>query len=298
MSLILRLRNLVIVVLLLAAACVHLLRLDTRALLWLQESSVSAEQRADELWLPGYRAVLQVAVPGFEQEEFSDLSYNPASNTLFTVSGKQPLLIELSVEGKLLRSIPVIGAANLEGVAVMEDGYLALTDERQQNLTIFHVDSSTRTLNTAQAAQQIALPPTQDANKGYEGLAWDKPNQRLLLGKEKYPPQLFSLAADGHKVTGELQALADLGNIIGDLSGLSVDPRSGQILALSQQSHLLLALNGQYQPRNFIALLRGLNGLEHYIPQAEGVAMDALGNLYMVSEHNLFYVFQRPSQSQ
>ena len=78
-----------------------------------------------------------------------------------------------------------------------------------------------------------------------------------------------------------------------DLAALTVDPRSGHIVALSQESHLLVELDEHYDPRNFIALLRGLNGLEHHIPQAEGVALDEAGNLYLVSERNLFYVFRK-----
>lgn len=282
-----------IVLLLVAATTIHLMRLDARALLWLQESRASPVERAAGLWLPGYKAVQQIAVPGFEAEEFSDLSYNPASNTLFTVSGKQPLLIELSLDGQLLRSIPIVGAANLEGVAVMEDGYLAVSDERQHNLTIFRVDADTQALNTEQAVQQIDLGHAEDPNKGFEGLAWDKFSQRLLLGKEKYPVMLYSLPVTGHTVTGALQELAPLGGYMTDLAALTVDPRSGQILALSQESHLLVELDRQYQPHSFIALLRGLNGLDHYIPQAEGVALDAAGNLYMVSERNLFYRFEK-----
>jgi uncharacterized protein YjiK len=289
----------VLAVLLIASvAALHLMRLDARALLWLQESRATAEQRASGLWLPGYQAVLQIEVPGFEKEEFSDLSYNPATDTLFTVSGKQPLLIELSLEGQLLRSIPIIGAANLEGVAVLEDGYLAVTDERQHNLTIFKLDANTRELRTEQAVQQVDLGYSDSANKGFEGLAWDKRNQRLLLGKEKNPLLLFGLPSDGRKVTGPLQELGPLDAHMTDLAALAVDPRSGQILALSQESHLLLSLNQQYQPQSFIALLRGLNGLDHYIPQAEGVALDGAGNLYMVSERNKFYAFRQVPAAQ
>lgn len=275
------------------SGAVHFLRLDTRALLWMAESHSSAEERATSLWLPGYRAVLQTRVPGFEQEEFSDLAYNPASGTLFTVSGKQPLLIELSRAGKVLRSIPVLGASNLEGVAVLEDGCMAIADERQHKLSIFRIDAGTTVLHSERFDQQIDLGHAEDPNKGFEGLAWDKRHQRLLLGKEKYPVMLYGLPVAGYRVTAPLQELADLGDHMTDLAALSVDPRSGHILALSQESHLLVELNERYQPRNFIALLRGLNGLEHYIPQAEGVAVGEDGTLYMVSEHNHFYVFRK-----
>ena len=104
---------------------------------------------------------------------------------------------------------------------------------------------------------------------------------------------VYGLASDGCRASGELHALVDLGDHMTDLAALTVDPRSGHIVALSQESHLLVELDEHYDPRNFIALLRGLNGLEHNIPQAEGVALDEAGNLYLVSERNLFYVFRK-----
>lgn len=284
-----------VAILLIALLTTYLLRWDERAWLWLQESIAPTEQHSTSLWLSGYEVAIQIEVPGFEEEEFSDLAFNPVTRTLFTVSGKTPLLIELSLEGKVLRSIPVIGAANLEGVAVMDDGYMAITDERQHNLSIFRLDASTKELHTDQFVQQVDLGHTEEPNKGFEGLAWDKRNQRFVLGKEKYPVMIYSLPSDGRKVTGELQELASMESYMTDLSALTLDPRSGNILVLSQESHLLVELDEQYQPSEFIALLRGLNGLDHTIPQAEGVALDDVGNLYMVSEHNLFYVFHKES---
>lgn len=284
-----------VAILLVALVATYLLRWDERAWLWLEESTAPTEQHSTSLWLSGYEAAIQIEVPGFEEEEFSDLAFNPVTRTLFTVSGKKPLLIELSLEGKVLRSIPVIGAANLEGVTVMDDGYMAITDERQHNLSIFRVDASTKELHTEQFVQQVDLGHTEEPNKGFEGLVWDKRNQRFLLGKEKYPVMIYSLPSDGRKVTGELQELASMERYMTDLSALTLDPRSGNIVVLSQESHLLLELDEQYQASEFIALLRGLNGLDQTIPQAEGVALDDVGNLYMVSEHNLFYVFHKES---
>ena len=175
----------------------------------------------------------------------------------------------------------------------MDDGLIAITDERQHSLYILRLLPDSRELRIDQALQRVDLGYADDANKGFEGLAWDRANQRFLLGKEKRPIALFSLATDGQKVTGELQELRDLGGIITDLAGLTVDPRSAHVLVLSQESHLLVELNKDYQPSNYIALLRGLHGLQHFIPQAEGVALDADGNLYIISERNLFYVFKK-----
>ena len=290
----LTLRNFIIIVLLLLLALAgYLMRWDARIGLWIGEAQTGAPMRATQLWLPGYTAVTQIEVPGFEKEEFSALAYDPASDTLFTVSGKRPLLIELSLEGKVLRSIPITGAANLEGVAVLGDGYMAISDERQHNLSIFRINADTRALDVKEFVQQVDLAPVGESNKGFEGLAWDARNQRFLLGNEKNPLALYELASDGRKITGKLRELASLGSLMTDLSGLTVDPKSGHILALSQESHLLVELAADYRPLNFIALLRGLHGLEHFIPQAEGVALDVAGNLYIVSERNLFYVFHK-----
>ena len=77
------------------------------------------------------------------------------------------------------------------------------------------------------------------------------------------------------------------------VGALSVDPRTGHILALSAQSRLLLELDEKGEPVSFISLLGGQSGLESRIPRAEGVAMDEEGTIYMVSEPNLFYVFRK-----
>ncbi|MCY1538880.1 putative protein YjiK [compost metagenome] len=78
-----------------------------------------------------------------------------------------------------------------------------------------------------------------------------------------------------------------------NLSALSIDPRTGHLLVLSAQSNLLLELDEQGEPVSFISLLGGMNGLESRIPRAEGVAMDESGDIYVVSEPNLFYVFRK-----
>ncbi|MEK1907878.1 MAG: SdiA-regulated domain-containing protein [Pseudomonas sp.] len=270
------------------------LHLDDRTALWFNEYRQTPEERAASIWLPGYKATLQgKPLAGLENDEASDLAYNPVTRTLFTVTGKKPMLVELSREGEVLRRIDLKGFANPEGVAVLENGNIAITDERRRNLTIFELNPLSHELNLADG-KPFDLGFPESGNKGFEGIAWDPAQRRLLLGKEREPTAMFSLASDGDRLlSNTLLPLPGYALGLRNVSALSVDPRTGHLLVLSAQSNLLLELDENGQPLSFISLLGGLNGLEARIPRAEGVAMDEAGNIYMVSEPNLFYVFHK-----
>ncbi|MNF42540.1 SdiA-regulated [compost metagenome] len=277
-----------------AAALTRYMHWDDRALVWLGEQQLSQEQRAASIWLPGYKAVLQgKPLAGLENDETSDLAYNPVTGTLFTVTGKSPTLVELSRDGEVLRRIPLKGFSNPEGVAVLEGGHVAVTDERRRTLSIFELDPKTRELS-ADSVPEFDLGFPESGNKGFEGIAWDPAQGRLLLGKERGPTAMFSLGSDGNQGLGAvLRPLPSYGLGMRNLSALSIDPRTGHILVLSAQSNLLLELDELGQPVSFISLMGGLNGLDSNIPRAEGVAMDESGDIYVVSEPNLFYVFRK-----
>ncbi len=207
---------------------------DDRAGLWWKESQASQQQRDESIWLPGYRVVIDAKpLQGLEEDETSDLAYNPATRTLFTVTGKRPLLVELSLTGDVLRTIPLLGLSNPEGVAVLENGNVAVTDERRNTLTIFHVDPQTAELSTKSLAE-FPLGNIGKKNKGFEGIAWDPRQQRLLLSKERDPMTLFSWKSDGGpSLSGAMTALPSDDLYMRNVSALSVDPRTGHTLVLS-----------------------------------------------------------------
>lgn len=267
---------------------------DDRGLLWLQERFESQSEQQASIWLPDYKVDIDAKVlPGMAEDEASDLAYDSQRKTLFAVMGKHPFLVELSLDGEVLRKIPLKGWSNPEGVAVLADGRLAIVDERDHLMTLVSLDDSTQALNIADFPQ-YDLGRSDNQNKAFEAIAWDPRRQRIVLGEER-PPRLFSWSTDGRSaLTGDKQPLPNDELDLRNLSALGIDPRTGHMLVLSADSNLLLELNEQGEQVSFMTLLGGFNGLEKRIPRAEGVAMDEHGTLYIVSEPDLFYRFRKP----
>ncbi|MDF0729388.1 SdiA-regulated domain-containing protein [Pseudomonas entomophila] len=266
---------------------------DDRGLLWIKERFESSAERQESIWLPDYVVDIDAKrLPGMEDDEASDVTFNPQTRTLFAVMGKNPFLVELTLDGDVLRKMPLVGWDNPEGVAALENGQLAIVDERRHDLTLVKVDAATTSLNHADF-KHYDLGASVKSNKGFEAVAWDPLRQRLIIGEER-PPKLFTWSTDGRgPLTGDKQLLPNDELDLRNLSALGVDPRTGHLLALSADSNLLLELDENGEQVSFMTLLGGFNGLEDRVPRAEGVAIDDEGNLYMVSEPDLFYRFKK-----
>jgi uncharacterized protein YjiK len=284
--------------LLLAAAAAYGLAFamhwDDRGVLWLMERFETPTERQESIWLPDYQAVIDAKLlPGMEKDEASDLAYDSQTKTLFSVMGKNPFLAELTLQGDVLRKMPLVGWSNPEAVTVIGNGLLAIVDEREHLLSIVKVDAQTRELNIADFPK-YDLGPSKNQNKAFEAIVWDSRNQQMLLGEER-PPALFTWKSsdNGQTLAGDKQKLDSDELDIRNLSALAIDPRTGHTLVLSADSHLLLELDEKGEQVSFMTLLGGFNGLKKTIPRAEGATMDEAGNLYMVSEPNLFYRFEK-----
>lgn len=271
----------------------HLLHWDDQLGLYWHEQRTSAQTRQDSIWLPDYQLTLETRLAGLEEDETSGLTWSPLTGTLFTVTGQNPQLVEFTTSGVILRRIRLDGAADPEAVEALGDGRLAIVDERRHRLAVFHLAPGVERLDL-DALPSYDLGFADSGNKGFEGLAWNPHTRRLLLAKEREPLGLFSLPFPGEDgAAGTLEPVPSGHLLVRDLSSVTIDPRSGHTLLLSDESRLLVELDLQGQPRSFIGLFGGLHGLAQGIKQAEGVAMDAAGNIYVVGEPNRFYVFSR-----
>ncbi|PBP88192.1 DNA-binding protein [Pseudomonas congelans] len=250
--------------------------------------------------LDQYRVVTEAQVIDGLQDDVSGLSYDPDRKSLFTVTNQNPELVELSLDGRVLRRIPLVGFGDAEAVEYISPGTYVISDERRLRLIQIHVDDNTKSLDAAQA-EQLTLGITASGNKGYEGLAYDSVGKRLFVARERDPVQIIEVRGfpkTNSEAPGNLQVISNSkrdGRLsVRDLSSLQFDETSGHLLALSDESKRILELDTSGHPIGSGSLAKGAMGLSKDVPQAEGMAMDAEGTLYLVSEPNLFYVFRKP----
>lgn len=277
-------------------------RLFERAWFSVQEWRHAAEWQGRSLWLPDYRVTVEAQVIDGLSDDVSALTYDPDRRSLFTVTNQRAELIELSLAGKILRRMPLTGFGDAEAVEYISPGIYVISDERAQRLFKVHVDDNTRWLDAADS-EQLSLGLGLNGNKGFEGLAYDSQGRRLFVAKERDPLRILEITGfPGDEQRLNLQVTddqrRDRGLFVRDLSSLQFDERSGHLLALSDESRLVIELDLAGRPISTLSLLRGMHGLKRSVPQAEGLAMDEQGTLYLVSEPNLFYVFAKPAATE
>jgi uncharacterized protein YjiK len=225
----------------------------------------------------------------------SGLSYHPGRNSLFTVINRPPQIAELTLEGGLKRAIPVRGVEDLEGITHMRGDEFFVVDERSQQVIHVRVGENAHEVD-ARSSPRVGLAFDLAGNYGLEGVSWDHTQNRLFVVKEKRPMRLFELAG----LPGDRRADLQIGEwpLVGwiawrlrDLSSLAYHEDSGNMLLLSDESRLIVELDPQRRPSGLMVLRRGRHGLRADVPQAEGIAVGARGEIFLVSEPNLFYRF-------
>ena len=249
--------------------------------------------------LDRYKVVIEARPVEGLRADISALTYDPDRNSLYTVTNKNPELIELSLDGRILRRVPLVGFGDPEAVEYVGPGSFVITDEREQRLILVRLNDATRFLD-AKDAEQLTLGIGLNGNKGFEGLAYDLGGKRLFVAKERDPMLIYEVHGFPHDNPEQPYAVhvvqdrkRDSRLFVRDLSSLQFDERSGHLLALSDESRLVLELDVKGKPLSSLSLRKGFAGLQASVPQAEGIALDDAGTLYVVSEPNLFYVFKK-----
>ncbi|MCL6415294.1 SdiA-regulated domain-containing protein [Aestuariirhabdus sp. Z084] len=235
--------------------------------------------------------------------ELSGLTWSEKTQTLFAVRNKPAAILELDRDGRLLRTINVAGVSDPEAIVWLDGDRFAIADERNQTLYAFSIDPGVTALDVSKA-HHLSLGIELNGNKGFEGLAYDRNKQRLYVAKEREPQRLYVLGGYTGTTRDQLniQRLDDWQGrsnfFMSDFSGLQFVAQTGHLLVLSDESSLLVELSGFGELIAFMELDSGFLGLSEAVPQAEGVTLGPEGDLFIVSEPDLFYRFTKTDQVQ
>lgn len=244
-----------------------------------------------ELNLRSYVADIEAKEVKGVKDNLSGLTWSDKHRLLFAVVNNPPEVVWLTPDGERVGSLSIPEITDPEAVAWVGDDLFRIGSEKEGNAWLVNLDILKGTYHLL---SNISLKDyTRSNNKGLEGLAWDKEKKVLFAAKEKKPMMISWM--DVQSEENSVSALpTSTTSSIRDVSGLHYNSPTSSLLVLSDESKKILEINSQGQVTDHLYLNAGWSGLTEDIPQAEGIALDDKGNLYIVSEPNLFYRFTKP----
>ncbi|GAA4648654.1 YjiK family protein [Kistimonas scapharcae] len=298
-------KNLILLALiLLGVFAVVQLDVDDRLYDWYLTKTTPETVRKDAIWLPDYQVATEAKELAGINNNASGVTWDPLTKTLFMVLNGPNQIIELSLDGDVIRRIPLEGFEDVEAIVWVGGHHFVIADERHQSLIKVTVTPETQVI-VREDCPSFTLDMEAGDNKGFEGLAWDPKDNGIFVVRERDPMRLYKihgLVGDKQPATMRVEkseALSEGAKAFSDdLSGLHFDPKTRHLLVLSDESQLLKEVDEQGHPVSFLELSHGWHGLNEDVPQAEGITMDDAGNLYLISEPNLFYKFTRKAPGQ
>jgi uncharacterized protein YjiK len=267
---------------------------------WLAMQGQEAEWSARGLWLPHYRVTVEAQPIAGLSDNVSGLTYSTPTGTLFTVINRPPAVAELTPDGRLLRTLPVTGATDPEGITHVAGDRFIISDEGNHKLSWIDITPGTTAIDLTDAPH-LTIDLAASTNMGFEGISWDDATNRLIIVQEMWPVRVLTVTGIDAALSGRGLGLevrdwspsAGRAFLAADLSSVTLHEPTGNLILLS---HVTAALF-EYAPTgdvvSMMPLWRGWSGLAKGVPQAEGVAVGPGGDIFLVSEPNLFYRFSR-----
>ncbi|MDE3738891.1 SdiA-regulated domain-containing protein [Pseudomonas resinovorans] len=274
--------------------------LDERLYFYLKTHWYADSWEGRAVWLPGYKARIEAQPIEGVTQNLSAIAFDHDRGNLLAVTNGGPMeMLALDRSGKLTARYPLVGFDDPEGLAYMGNDLVVIADERKHRLVFFELPATPGPIHM-DSAQSLTLDILAGGNKGFEGVAYDPEHDRLYVAKERDPRQLYAISGVKGSLAGKLQLeVKDLTEWVDrfvfstDISSLDFDRRTGHLLVLSDESKLMIELSPEGRVISYRSLLGSSDDLEKTAPQPEGITLDDDGELFVVSEPNLFYAFRK-----
>lgn len=270
-----------------------------RAYLWQAKQIPAAKHDQAKVGLKNYQVTIDakpVVLPnGVHLENLSAVSYDAERDMLWTVSNSTPQLFALNKQGEVLRTVRLEGVMDPESVEHMQGNQFAMVDEELQTLWVFELPDDAKVFDVSQS-HSLRLGPLTHNNKMFEGLAYDKANHRLFIGREKDPVTIIEVTGFPPRADAPFLQIGlnrddnrEQQLFVQDLSALHYDEQTGHLLGLSDEMQMLVEWSEAGDAVDGLPLTAGEHGFTKSVPQAEGLAMGPDREIYIISEPNLFY---------
>lgn len=271
---------------------------------WLSTTLGASQWAGTSLWLPDYKVVVEGAPIQGLTRNASGLTFNTETGTLFTVINRPPQIAELTTEGRLLRVIALDGVKDPEGITYVQGDSYVISDEDSHRMYWVQIGRDTQRVSVA-GRPSLGIGIDKLHNSSFEGISWDGVHKRLYVVREKLPMRVLvitgldpAMPSTGFNIDiSEWKSSRASSLVMSDLSSVTLHDETGHLLLLSDESALIVEYAPDGRPVSMLPLWRGFSGLQRKVPQPEGVAVGPDGRLYLLSEPNLFYRFERASAS-
>ncbi|MGE0371144.1 MAG: SdiA-regulated domain-containing protein [Gammaproteobacteria bacterium] len=234
--------------------------------------------------LANYTLTGTYTLPGVAAAEASAVTYNWTTDTLFVLGDEGDALVEVTRTGAQVSMMALTGFADTEGLTYIGGGQFVLTEERLRNAYLLSysaggsVDSST--LAMADLGATVG-------NIGIEGISYDPRDGSFITVKEINPQEVNRNVIDFGAGTAVVTSLftPNLGVI--DLSDVQVLATVPSLTGAVDEDNLLIF---SQESARLLEVDRSGNVLSQYdfstlADSAEGVTIDANGNIYVVAEN-------------
>ena len=251
--------------------------------------------------LTGYAAPdAPMVVEGLEGN-FSGLTYDPLQKRLWAVIGKPATLVGLSTDGQVLATYPLKGISDADGIAWMGGNRVAIVNGRRNRVVLTEIPATPGPIDLTRAfALLLRFGEDEESNFGFQGLGYDLKRDRLYIAKEHSPRALYRISglnylqspdSRGLRIENVSYWLDDI-PFATDLSSVEVDPATGRVFLLSEESQIIVQLDGDSGEGRGMLSLSPKGGKP--MPRPEGLATDDAGTIYIVSAPNVLYRLRKP----